>query len=412
MEYPMKNYRYLIIGGGLTGDAAVRGIRELDPEGSIGMISGEPYQPYARPSLSKGLWKGRPVEKIWRNTQDLGIELHLGRVVTNIGPEQRYVRDEQGEEYTYDKLLLATGGSPIRLPFGDDNIIYFRDFHDYLRLRSMSERGERFLVIGGGFIGSEVAAALTNVGKKVVMVFLEEAIGANIYPMDLAQFLNDYYRERGVELVTDDAVASLRKHGDVIEVQTRSGKSFEVDGVVAGLGIRPNVELAQQAGLYIDNGIMVNQQLQTSDPVIYAAGDVANFFHSALGRRARVEHEDNAIAMGKLAGRNMAGADEPYNHVPMFYSDLFDLGYEAVGELNSKLTTVADWDEPFKKGVIYYLSKNHIHGVLLWNVWNSVPAARSLIGQTGRLKLSLPGKLSQKSGSKPAIVSLEETKEP
>ena len=401
----MKDYRYLIIGGGLTGDAAVRGIRELDVEGSIGMISTEPYQPYARPSLSKGLWKGRPVEKIWRNTQDLDAEIHLGCTVTGIDPEQRTVHDDEGTEFRYDKLLLATGGSPIRLPFGDDNIIYFRGVDDYLRLRAISERGERFLVIGGGFIGSEIAAALTTIGKKVAMVFLEEAIGANIYPADLAHFLNDYYRQKGVELVTGDAVANLKKHGDVIEVQTRSGRSFEVDGVVAGLGIRPNVELAQQAGLYIENGIVVNPQLQTSDASIYAAGDVANFFHSALGKRLRVEHEDNAIAMGKLAGRNMAGADEPYTHVPMFYSDLFDLGYEAVGELNSKLATVADWDEPFKKGVIYYLKNHQIQGVLLWNMWNSVAAARALVGQPGPLKLSLTER-SFRASENTAIVAL------
>ena len=404
----MKNYRYLIIGGGLTGDAAVRGIRELDAKGSIGMISREPYQPYTRPSLSKGLWKGRPVEKIWCNTQDLGAELHLGRTVTEIDPKQRYALDDKGDEYTYDKLLLATGGSPIRLPFGDDNIIYFRGFHDYLRLRALSERGERFLVIGGGFIGSEIAAALTSVGKKVVMVFLEEAIGANIYPADLASFLNDYYREKGVEIISRDAVAVLEKHGERITARTKSGRTFEVDGVVAGIGVRPNIELAQQAGLYIENGVVVNQHLQTSDPHIYAAGDVANFFHSALGKRVRVEHEDNAIAMGKLAGRSMAGADESYTHVPMFYSDLFDLGYEAVGELNSKLVTVADWEEPFKKGVVYYVSDDHIHGVLLWNMWNSVPAARALIGEPGPLRLSnLTGRLAGKGKDATAIAAVD-----
>jgi NADPH-dependent 2,4-dienoyl-CoA reductase/sulfur reductase-like enzyme len=405
-ERGMKNYRYLIIGGGLTGDAAVRGIRELDSEGSIGMISGEPYQPYTRPSLSKGLWKGRPIEKIWRNTQDVGAELFLGRMVIDIEPMEKYVRDDKGDEYAYDKLLLATGGSPIRLPFGDDNIIYYRGFHDYLRLHALSERGERFLVIGGGFIGSEIAAALTTVGKKVIMVFLDDAIGAHIYPADLSSFLNNYYREKGVEVVPNDAVANLRKYGKHITVETKNGRTFEVDGVIAGIGIRPNVELAQRAGLYVENGIMVNQHLQTSDPDIYAAGDVANFFHSALGKRVRVEHEDNAIAMGKLAGRNMAGLNEFYNHIPMFYSDLFDLGYEAVGELNSKLITVADWQEPFKKGVIYYLNDSRVQGVLLWNMWNAVQAARSLIGEPGPVQLAdLAGRLWSKDMHTTAIVA-------
>ncbi|HZJ24193.1 MAG TPA: FAD/NAD(P)-binding oxidoreductase [Anaerolineales bacterium] len=393
----MKQYRYLIIGGGLAGDAAVRGIRELDTEGSIGMISMEPDPPYTRPNLSKGLWKGRPLEKIWRNTESLGAELYLGRKVTQLDPSKKYLRDDTGGEYMYDKLLLATGGSPIRLPFGGDNIIYYRDLQDYQHLRALTERGERFLVIGGGFIGSEIAAALTMIGKKVVMVFPEEAISANVYPPDLSGFLNEYFREKGVEVVPDDLVASLEQTGNRSTVRTRNGNSFEVDGVIAGIGIRPNLELAQQAGLQVDNGIVVNEHLLTSVPDIFAAGDVARFFHSALGKGVRVEHEDNALRMGKLAGRNMAGAHEPYTHVPMFYSDLFDLGYEAVGELSSKLETVTDWQEPFKKGIVYYLDNGRVHGVLLWNVWDSVPEARALLKAPGPFRAAdLRGILSGK----------------
>src|SRR5688572_12388511 len=393
----MKQYRYLIVGGGLTGDAAVRGIRELDAEGSIGMISMEPDPPYTRPNLSKGLWKGRPLEKIWRNTESLGAELYLGRKVTQLDPSKKYLRDDTGGEYMYDKLLLATGGSPIRLPFGGDNIIYYRDLQDYQRLREWTERGERFLVIGGGFIGSEIAAALTMIGKKVVIVFPEESIGANVYPHDLSEFLNDYYREKGVEVIPDDLVASLEPTGHRSTVHTKSGRAFEVNGVIAGIGIRPNLELAQQADLKVENGIIVDKHLLTSASDIYAAGDVANFFHSALGKRVRVEHEDNAIQMGKLAGRNMAGANEPYAHIPMFYSDLFDLGYEAVGELNSKLQIVVDWQEPFKKGIVYYLDNSRVRGVLLWNVWNSVPEARALLKAPGPFRAAdLKGILSSK----------------
>ncbi len=403
----MKHYRYLIVGGGLTGDAAVRGIRELDAEGSIGMISMESDPPYARPNLSKELWKGRPLEKIWRNTESLGAELHLGRKITQLDPSKKYLRDDTGEQYTYDKLLLATGGSPIRLPFGDDNIIYFRDLQDYQRLRALTERGERFLVIGGGFIGSEIAAALTMIGKKVVMVFPEESIGANIYPHDLSDFLNDFYREKGVEVVAGNAVAGLEQTGDRSTVHTRNGNSFEVDGVIAGIGIRPNLELAQQAGLQVDNGIVVNEHLLTSAPHIFAAGDVARFFHSALRKGVRVEHEDNALRMGKLAGRNMAGANEPYTHVPMFYSDLFELGYEAVGELNSKLETVADWEESFKKGVVYYLSEGRVRGVLLWNVWDFVPEARALLSAWGPFRAEdLIGRLSSEDQQSTSIALL------
>ena len=403
----MKHYRYLIVGGGLTGDAAARGILELDVAASIGMISKESDPPYARPSLSKGLWKGRPIGKIWRNTRDLGVELYLERTVTDLDPTEKYLRDNAGGEYTYDKLLLATGGSPIRLPFGDDNIMYYRDFQDYHRLRAWTERGKHFRVIGGGFIGSEIAAALTMIGKKVVMVFPEKSLGANIYPSDLSEFLNDFYREKGVEVVAGDSVTSLEKTGDRSIVRTRAGRSFEVDGVVAGIGIRPNVELAQQAGLQVDNGIVVDEHLLTSAPDIFAAGDVAKFYHSALGKGVRVEHEDNALRMGKLAGRNMAGADEPYTHVPMFYSDLFELGYEAVGELSSKLETVADWEEPFKKGVVYYLDEGRVRGVLLWNVWDFVPEARALLNAVGPFRAAdLIGRLSSENQQSTSIALL------
>ena len=391
----MRDYKYLIIGGGLAGDAAVRGIRELDNEGSIGMISMEPDPPYVRPNLSKGLWKGRPIEKIWRNTRDQGAELLLGRKITELDPQKKCLRDEYGDEYTFEKLLIATGGSPVRLPFGGEDIIYFRDLRDYHRLRALSENGDQFLVIGGGFIGSEIAAALTMVGKKVTMVFPDEGIGANIYPGDLSRYLNDYYREKGVEVVTNDSVAGVEQNGTRLTVRTRSGRAFEIDGVVAGIGIRPNLELAQQAGLHIENGIVVDEHLVTSVPDVYAAGDVANFQHEALGKRVRVEHEDNAVHMGKLAGRNMAGAHESYAHTPMFYSDLFELGYEAVGELNSNLETVTDWQEPFKKGVIYYLENDQVRGVLLWNVWDQVEKARALIAeQTPFRAADLKGRIS------------------
>ena len=379
----MNYYKYLIIGGGLAGDAATRGIRELDADGTIGMISMEPDPPYMRPNLSKGLWKGRPVEKIWRKTEERGTKLHLNCKVTHIDPNEKRIRDISSEEYTYDKLLLATGGTPNHLPFGEGNIVYFRTFQDYQHLRQLTQKGNRFVVIGGGFIGSEIAAALASTGQRVTMVFPEDAISEHVFPTDLAKFINEYYRLNGVEVLTGDSVVSVQKEGDRLIARTGSGRILEADGVVAGIGIHPNLDLAKQTGLNVDNGIVVNEQLQTSHPDIYAAGDAANFFHTALGRQTRVEHEDNAVAMGKLAGRNMAGANEVYDHVPMFYSDLFDLGYEAVGEINSKLHSFSDWKEPFKKGVIYYLDDGRVRGVLLWNVWEKVDEARQLLLDTG-----------------------------
>ena len=381
----MKHYKYLIIGGGLTGDAATRGIRELDAEGSIGLISMEPDPPYMRPNLSKGLWKGRPVEKIWRKTEERS-ELILGCKATKLDPGKKIVQDDTGDEYSYEKLLLATGGSPIHLLCGENDIIYFRDFQDYQRLRKLADAQGHFVVIGGGFIGSEIAAALTMVGAKVTMIFLEDAIGGKVFPSDLAHYLNDFYREKGVEVLANESVADVHRTGERFIILTGSGRTIETDGVVAGIGIHPNLDLAQAAGLEVGNGILVNERLETSAPDIYAAGDVANFYHPALGERTRVEHEDNALRMGKLAGGNMAGGNETYNHNPMFYSDLFEHGYEAVGELNSKLETVSDWEEPFQKGVVYYLGDGRVRGVLLWNFWKQVDNARALMMEKGPFK--------------------------
>lgn len=381
----MTHYKYLIIGGGLAGDAATRGIRELDQDGSIGMISREPDPPYMRPNLSKGLWKGRPVEKIWRKTEERS-DLILGRKATKLDPGEKTVQDDQGDEYTYEKLLIATGGSPIHLLCGEGDIIYFRDFQDYQRLRKMADDKGHFVVIGGGFIGSEIAAALTMVGAKVTMIFLEDAISGLAFPSDLAHYLNEYYREKGVEVLANDSVVDVQRVGERFIVRTGSGRAVETNGVVAGIGIRPDIKLAEEAGLEVDNGIVVNERLEASAPDIYAAGDASNFYHFGLEERTRVEHEDNAVKMGQVAGRNMAGGTDVYDHIPMFYSDLFELGYEAVGKLDSKLETVSDWQEPFQKGVIYYLQDGRVRGVLLWNVWGKVDEARALMKEEGPFK--------------------------
>ncbi len=379
----MPNYQYLIIGGGMTAEAAVRGIREVDSSGSIGLISSEAHPPYNRPPLSKGLWKGKPLEKIWRGIETLNAKLHLGRTAQSLNTHNNQVTDDKGEVYTYGKLLLATGGSPIRLPFSGNDIIYFRTLDDYTRLKELSEKGEKFAVIGGGFIGSEIAAALTTVGKQVVMLFPEKSVGERPYPQDLSNFLNDYYREKGVEVLAEELVNGVETSGNQFTVKTRSQREITVDGVVAGIGIRPNVALAEAAQLKVDNGIVVDEFLRTSHPNIYAAGDVAAFFSPHLGKRIRVEHEDNANTMGKMAGQSMAGQPVPYHHLPYFYSDLFDLGYEAVGELDSRLETVADWKEPFRKGIVYYLRDKRVVGVLLWDVWGQIDAARELIAEDG-----------------------------
>ncbi len=380
----MPEYRYLIVGAGMTADAAVEGIRQADPAGSIGVIGAEPDPPYNRPPLSKGLWKGDPVESIWRSSaKTKGAELHLGRRAVKLDPADPTVVDDTGASHKYQKLLLATGGVPRQLPGAEGDVIYYRTLADYQHLRKHAERKERVIVVGGGFIGSEVAAGLRISGAEVTMVFPEEGLGARIFPADLSQFLVGYYREKGVTVRTGAGVEQVTGRGRQTIVRTSTGEALEAEVVVAGLGITPSVELAQQAGLSVDNGIVVDRYCRTSHAGIYAAGDVASFPNPALGVRLRVEHEDNANTMGRTAGLNMAGQPTPYDHLPFFYSDLFELGYEAVGELDPRLETVADWVEPFRQGVVYYLRAGRVRGVLLWNTWGQVDTARGLIAEPG-----------------------------
>lgn len=388
----MTHYKYLIVGGGMAAEAAIRGIRSIDRQGSLALLSSERHPPYKRPPLSKGLWQGKSLEKIWYDTDQHQVSLHLGRHVQTLEPAEKRVIDQQGDSYRYDKLLLATGGTPIRLPFGSDEIIYFRGFDDYFRLRSLSEEKQKFAVIGGGFIGSEIAAALAMNGKQVAMVFPEEGIGARLFPHELSQFLNRYYRDKGVEVLNGRSVTGLSRRQDrqILHIDSASGSNegtIEVDAVIAGIGIRPNTQLAEQAGLSVDNGIVVDEQLRTTEPTIFAAGDVANFYNPALDSRLRVEHEDNALTMGNCAGRNMAGESVVYHHLPYFYSDMFELGYEAIGRTDARLEMVMEWVEPYKKGFVGYVQNNRVKGVLLWNIWERVATARELIAKSEPVSL-------------------------
>lgn len=375
----MKNYQYVIVGGGMTADAAVHGIRERDNSGNIAVLSGEKHPPYDRPPLSKKLWTGKPLDSIWRRTGQAKADLFLGTRAVSGDVAAKTITDSHGQVYRYEKLLLATGGVARRLPSAPDGVIYFRTLDDYQRLRALADRKSEFIVIGGGFIGSEIAAALAVNGCKVSMVFPDSGIGARIYPPKLSEFLNGYFRGKDVGVLTGEKVRALEKKGERFTVNTESGKALSADAVVAGIGIEPEVGLAKALGLKIDNGIVVDEQLRAAPPDIFAAGDIANFYSPTLDMRRRVEHEDNANTMGAMAGRNMAGASEKYEHLPYFYSDLFDLGYEAVGEFGAGMEIVEDWKEPFRQGVVYYLKTGHVRGVLLWNTWGQVDAARRLI---------------------------------
>jgi NADPH-dependent 2,4-dienoyl-CoA reductase/sulfur reductase-like enzyme len=377
------SHDYLIIGAGMAGEAAAQALREADTDASIGMLGDESHPPYDRPPLSKALWKDGKEADIWRPINKARADMQLSRRATRIDRAAHAVADDNDDTWHYGKLLIATGGAPRTLPFGGDAFIYYRTVDDYRRLRAAVAPGKHFAVIGGGFIGSEIAAALAMNGCRVTMLFPEDAIGARAYPESLADAVTAYYREKSVDVRAGITVSAGTAEGDGAALTLSDGSVLRVDGVVAGLGITPNVQLAEDAGLQVDNGIVVDAHMRTSDPDIFAAGDVAAFPAPALGRRIRVEHENAAISMGARAGKCMTGQDAPYDELPFFYSDLFDLGYEAVGSLDSRLETVEQWVTPFREGVVYYLDAGRVRGVLLWNTWGQVDAARALIAAPG-----------------------------
>jgi 3-phenylpropionate/trans-cinnamate dioxygenase ferredoxin reductase subunit len=382
--------RYLIIGGGLAGAAAIDGIRERDPEGPITLLAAESDLPYDRPPLTKKLWTGaETVEQITLHPaefyRDQGVDLHLGRRAAALDPRGKLVRDDRSREHGYDRLLLATGGTPRRLEIpGADlpGIAYYRTLADYRRVRALAAPGKTAVVIGGGFIGSEMAAALAVNGVEVTMIFPEDYLVRRVFPAGLGRALNAAYQAKGVRLITGDVPTAIAARGEGFRVQTRGGKTLDADLLVVGVGITPSIELAQQAGLTVGNGVIVNDRLETSDANIFAAGDLAYFPEAVLGPR-RIEHWDNAVTQGRHAGRNMAGAREAFTALPFFYSDLFEFGYEAVGEVDSRLEVFADWQEENKTGVLYYLAQGRVRGAMMCNVWDKVEAARALIRAQG-----------------------------
>ena len=398
-----NQFKYIIVGGGLAGASAVEGIRTRDSSGVIALFGKENRLPYDQPPLSKGLWLGKAkLDEISVHDESFyaanNVRLHLNKEIVAIERGKSRIVDVEGNHYTYDKLLLATGGTPRHLSFGADAVHYYRTVDDYEALKEAATRLEEFILIGGGFIGGELAAALNLNGKKATMIFPEENVLQKVLPHDLATYVTAYYRSKGVHVINRDVPTSIVRSGGKTRVVTKSGKDIVGDIVIAAIGLNLHTEMVKQAGLKVENGIAVNANLQTSDPNIYAAGDVAYFPARSLEKSIRIEHWNNAQAQGKHAGENMAGANKSFNYLPYFYSDLFDLGFEAVGELDSRMKTFADWKQEFGEGVVYYLDGNdRVKGVLLWNVWEKVDAARALIDKktTVRKVGELKGRLSK-----------------
>jgi 3-phenylpropionate/trans-cinnamate dioxygenase ferredoxin reductase component len=370
----MHTTKYLIVGAGMTGDMAAKGIREQEPDGSITMIGADPHPPYKRPLLTKGLWHGADEASIWREPA-ADVELVTGRRIVAVDLAGHTAMNDAGEKYSWEKLLFATGARPRQIPDAE-GVVWFRTLDDYHRMREVAADGAHIVVIGGGFIGSELAASLADNGCRVTILFPEGGVCDRLFPTDLSGWVTDYYREKGIEVLAGEKVEAAS--GD--RVETGAGRTIEADAVAGGLGVIPNTELAEEAGLEVNDGIVVDEYGRApGHEDVFAAGDVARLPVPALGTSLRIEHEDHANTHGRVVGGNMAGAGMAYTHLPFFYSDLFDLGYEAVGILDSRLEAVEDWDEPFRKGVVTYVENGRPRGVLLWNVWGKLDEARDLI---------------------------------
>jgi NADPH-dependent 2,4-dienoyl-CoA reductase/sulfur reductase-like enzyme len=388
-----ERFDYVIVGGGLAGASAVQGIRELDIKGTVLLIGAEKHLPYDRPPLSKKLWFGQiKVEDIFLHDavfyKNNSVTLALSTRASSIDPKKKTVVAGRSA-YGYGKLLLATGGEPRRLDIPGADLIgvsYYRYLDDYLKIREAAVDGSSAVIIGGGFIGSELAAALNKNGVAVTMIYPTAYLVDRVFPEGLGKALQKHYIERGIRILSNDKPASLAKKGGRFVTRTESGGEIVSDMVIVGVGIIPSTGLAEGAGLKTGNGVVVNGRLQTSDPDIYAAGDIAYFPYAALEKSTRIEHWDNSLNQGAQAGRNMAGANEEFTYMPYFFSDLFDFGYEAVGEVDSSLETFADWQKEFDTGVIYYLKDNVVRGVMMCNIWDKVSAARDLIKKKTRLE--------------------------
>lgn len=384
-----QSYDYVIVGGGVAAASAVKGIRTEDGSGTIAVLGSEPDKPVYRPALSKDLWLKDDATLEGNSLagdldDDDHVDLVLDTTVTAIDPDAHVVRLADGSSVGYGKLLLATGAEPRTLAVDPGpRVIYYRTSADYERLRAIVDADSHVVVVGGGYIGSEMASALVQNDVAVTLVLDLEDVQEQMFPRALAASLTKAFADRGVTIV-HGSVDSGGETGEGVSIRLKDGTEITADVAVIGVGVLPRTGLAEAAGLDVDNGITVDEHLRTSATDVYAAGDVASYPDALLGRR-RVEHVDHAEKSGELAGRVMAGADATYDYTPFFWSDILDAGYEAIGETSSRLDMVEDWkDGQIGTGVVYYLKSDQVRGVLLWNVWDSVDQARELIAETAK----------------------------
>lgn len=334
-----RNVDFLLIGGGMASVTAAKTLRTEGADGSILILAAESSLPYHRPPLSKRYLSGQqPHAHILiepeRFYQQHAIEVALGTRATSVAPDQHIVRTDRGDDIQYRKLLIATGGSATRLPIagaGLDGVFWLRTAADADAIRAAAADGKRAVVVGGSFLGLEVAASLTELGIAVTLVESGSALLARLFAPEISAFLARYSTERGMTLMLGDTAVAIEGQGKARAVVTQSGRRCECDFVVICVGIAPEVGFLEGSGVRLDDGVLVDERLRTSAPDIYAAGDVANFYDPVFGYRRRIEHWDNAAKQGQLAAVNMMGRNLIYDDVSYFYADVFDLNFDVMG---------------------------------------------------------------------------------
>jgi 3-phenylpropionate/trans-cinnamate dioxygenase ferredoxin reductase component len=382
---------FVIVGGGLAGATAAQTLREEGFTGRLRLVGAEKERPYERPPLSKAYLLGAAEretifvhEQSWYDDHD--VELDLGIRATDVDVAAHELALDTGERIRYDKVLLTTGSSPLRSTVpgaGLNGVHYLREARDADRLRdALTGGGRRVVIIGGGWIGLEVAAAARGHGNDVTVVESQQTPLRTALGAELGGMFADLHREHGVDLRLSTRVRELAGFGDRLTgVVTDEGAQLPADLVVVGIGVRPNVDLAEAAGLRVDNGIVVDQAMRSSGPDVYAAGDVANAYHPLLGRHLRVEHWANALHGGPAAARSMIGQHVSYDAVPYFFTDQYDLGMEYSGHVD-----VGGYDQIVYRGnresrqfIAFWLDGGQVVAGMNVNVWDVTSDIQDLI---------------------------------
>jgi 3-phenylpropionate/trans-cinnamate dioxygenase ferredoxin reductase subunit len=379
---------YVLIGGGVAAATAAVTLREAGADGRIVLVGEEPDAPYERPELSKGFLAGDKERadlavKPEKWYGDNGVELLLGRRATAIDRADRAVELDDGERLRYDRLLLATGSSPrkLKLPGSDlDGLHYLRRVGNAEAIRTAVAAGGPIVVIGGGWIGLEVAAVARAKGVEVTLLELAPTPLFGVVGEQVGATFVALHRDHGVDVRTGAEVRALRGDQWVEAVELTDGTLLPAAAVVAGVGIRPRTELAEQAGLAVDNGIVVDTRLRTGDPAIWAAGDVANAANGWAGRHLRVEHFANANDQGPFAGRSMTGATDEWATPPFFWSDQYDVGLEYRGWADPATARVVVRGTPGKgPWIAVWLDGDRVAAGLHVNAWDDADAVKALV---------------------------------